>query len=202
MGMERSPVGNLPDAGEDRVQDLRLQMIEGRHVAAHGGDVALCVLLEGHQPVVLELALLDGLVHRLADDACDGVGHPCGGHALQQRPHLGSGHEQRRQQQRQGEKRQGPQHPLSVYPPAVEVKSAPEHRAAPLPAIVCGGGLALFQCVHQGLKDLAPLHEVGEAVEGGAGRREDHHVPRSRRLPGQLHSGRGSCPTSVMGSPA
>ena len=34
MGMDRSPVGTWLDAGQDRVQNLRLQVVEGRHVAA------------------------------------------------------------------------------------------------------------------------------------------------------------------------
>jgi len=59
----------------------------------------------------------------------------------------------------------------------------------PLPAIVCGGGLALFQSVHQILEDPAPLHEVGEPVKGGAGRGQQHHIPRPRRLTGQRHGG-------------
>ena len=73
MGMDRSPGRHLADPGQHRVQDLRLQVVEGRHVALHGSDMALRVLLEGHQAVILQLALLNGLVHRLADNAGDGV---------------------------------------------------------------------------------------------------------------------------------
>ncbi|CAN3960191.1 hypothetical protein HEAFMP_HEAFMP_04605, partial [Dysosmobacter welbionis] len=114
---------------------------------------ALRVLLKGHQAVVLQLALLDGLIHGLADDAGNGVGHPGGGHALQQRPHLGGGDEEHRQRQSHQQKRQGPQHPPAVHPPAVEVKSAPDHgHHAPFPPLYAGAAWPYFRAFTRSLK--------------------------------------------------
>ena len=51
------------------------------------------------------------------------------------------------------QKRQGPQHPPAVHPPAVEVKSAPDHgHHAPFPPLYAGAAWPYFRAFTRSLK--------------------------------------------------
>jgi hypothetical protein len=56
-----------------------LKPVEGRHVAVDGGNPPFVVFFKGNQIAVGNVSAVDGLVHRLRDDAVYHVGNPGGG---------------------------------------------------------------------------------------------------------------------------
>ena len=115
--------GNLINAAQNQIQDLGLQPVKGRHVAAHHGDAALVVLFVADQLLVGDLPAVDGLVHRLIDDAVHGVGYPRGGKAPQQRPHLCPRVQGKCQQPGYGQQQQRPPDLGAIRPPVIVEKS-------------------------------------------------------------------------------
>ena len=115
--------GNLIDPAQNQIQDLGLQPVKGRHVAAHHGDAALVVLFVADQLLIGNLPAVDGLVHRLIDDAVHGVGYPGGGKAPQQGPHLGPAVQGKCQQPGYGQQQQRPPDLGAIRPPVIVEKS-------------------------------------------------------------------------------
>ena len=128
--------GYLRQPPENFVGDLGPQTVKGRHVALQSRHPAGFVLFQVNQHVIVHLAAVDGVPDGVHHDVVDGVGHPRGGQADDDGPHMQ--HRRAAQARRQQDRQHQPGQP--PLPPGETQITHSSHGTHPLWVNICRQG--------------------------------------------------------------